>query len=71
MNAAKDVFLTVDRDGWTKGIQISIGTADSGYRIAGPKYNGSSASLVNHRLSERDIREIQTFLDLARAQVAS
>jgi hypothetical protein len=72
---AAGVYIKVDRDGWTKGLQLSIDVVDEkggghGYRLAGPKYNGSSASVMAHRLSERDIREIQSYLDLARTAIA-
>lgn len=70
------VFLTVDRDGWTKAIQLSIGVDDEngnghGYRIAGPKYNGSSKSLIRHRLSIRDITEIEQYLAKAKTLLAA
>ena len=57
------VFLFVDKDGFSKGFQVSIGTDDGGYRIAGPKYNGSSKSLIKHELDERDVAEIKKYLD--------
>lgn len=65
-NGALD--LCVDVDAWTKGAQVSINYRDStgggyGYRLAGPKYNGSSTSLVKHRLTERDATELRRYLD--------
>lgn len=69
------VYITVDRDGWTKGIQVSIESVDEdggghGFRIAGPKYNGSSTTLVRHRLGSRDIAEIERYLTRAKSDLA-
>jgi len=60
--------IAVDQDGWTKGYQVSINLIGKdggghGYRIAGPKFNGSSTSVVKHTLTERDAREIRAYLD--------
>ena len=60
-----DVYLCVDQDGWTKGLQLSIGDDNGGFRIAGPKYNGSGKSLIKHKLTERDIAEITAYLKKA------
>lgn len=62
------IFIDVDRDGWTKNLQINIATVDengsgTGYRLAGPKYNGSSQLLLRHELTERDAAEIRAQLD--------
>lgn len=59
------VFLTVSRDGWTKGFQLSVDDDNGGYRIAGPKFNGSSEVVMRHALSERDARELRLYLDRA------
>lgn len=60
----KRLFIQVDRDGWTKGLQLSIDLEDShGYRLAGPKYNGSSTSVFRHVVTERDAKEIRRYLD--------
>lgn len=60
--------LDVDRDGLTGRLQLSINQWDAdggghGYRIAGPKYNGTGRSLVRHRLDARDATEIRAYLD--------
>jgi hypothetical protein len=60
-----DVYLTVSRDRWTNGLQLSIDTENHGYRIAGPKFNGSSTTLIKHKLNARDVSEIQSYLDAA------
>jgi hypothetical protein len=64
------IVLDVDRDGWTKGLQLNIAQLDqdgcgTGYRIAGPKYNGSSENLLRCEVDERDAREIRKYLDAA------
>ena len=52
------VYLSVDRDKLTGGIQLSIDDENGGYRIAGPKYCGMSVSLLEHHLDARDIAEL-------------
>lgn len=64
------IVMDVDRDGWTKGLQLNIAEIDEdgsgwGYRLAGPKYNGSSENLLRVELKERDAREIRQMLDKA------
>jgi hypothetical protein len=52
------VYLAVTRDGWTGKLQLSIGDDTSGYRIAGPKFNGSSTDVLRHTLSEGNVINI-------------
>lgn len=64
----KRIVLDVDRDGWTKNLQLNIATLDEndrgmGYRLAGPKYNGSSTNLLRTELDDRDAGEIREALD--------
>jgi hypothetical protein len=64
------IVIDVDRDGWTKGLQLNIAQLDEndkgwGYRLHGPKYNGSSKNLARHVLDERDAAEIRKMLDAA------
>lgn len=40
------VTFTIDRDGYTNSIQMSIGNESHGYRLAGPKYLGASTTLL-------------------------
>lgn len=61
------VYLCVDQDGWTGGIQLSIDDESGGYRISGPKFNGSSKRLKRHRLTERDCSELERYIAKARA----
>lgn len=64
-SAAPKVTLMVARDGWTSGIQLAVSDGACGYRIAGPKCNGSGEVLIEHTLDERDAREIRRYLDRA------
>lgn len=62
------IVMEVCRDGWTRGLQLGIAALDEnghgdGYRIAGPKYNGSQEALLSTDLDERDAREIREYLD--------
>lgn len=66
------VYISVDRDGWTDGLQLSIGIENErggglGFRIFGPKYNGSSKTLKRHILSLRDVAEIERYCAKAKA----
>lgn len=62
------LVMEVSKDGWTKGLQLNIsqiredGTGH-GYRIAGPKFNGSQSVLLAAELTERDAGEIRAYLD--------
>ncbi|MGW5928047.1 hypothetical protein ACWF2L_17625 [Streptomyces anulatus] len=67
---ARRAVLDVDRDGWTQNLQLNISTLDEngtgmGYRLFGPKYNGSSTNLLRVELDERDAAEIRAALDAA------
>jgi len=62
------ITLEVSRDGWTNGVQLSINKLDEkgvgwGYRIAGPKFNGSGETLLKRELDQRDVDEIRRYLD--------
>lgn len=66
MSKKHDVAIEVHRDGMTGGLQLSIGIPDSvGYRIAGPKFSGTSESLLKRVLTQRDVDEIRHYLDMA------
>ncbi|WP_432111391.1 hypothetical protein [Streptomyces sp. YPW6] len=67
---ARRAVIDLDRDGWTQNLQLNIVTLDengtgTGYRLAGPKYNGSSENLLRVELDERDAAEIRAALDAA------
>ena len=57
-----EIYLSVDRDELTGGIQLSINDGSGGYRIAGPKYCGQSVTLRKHVLTKRDAEEIGAYL---------
>lgn len=62
------LYFDVSKDGWTGGLQLGISELDEngtghGYRIAGPKYNGSSKVLLKTEIDARDAEEIRSFLD--------
>ncbi|WP_327259962.1 hypothetical protein [Streptomyces sp. NBC_01240] len=62
------IVIDLDRDGWTKNLQLNIAKLDEnnrgmGFRLAGPKYNGSSTNLLRTELDERDAAEIRAMLD--------
>ena len=57
------VKLEVYRDGWTGGIQVSIGDEDGGYRLLGPKFNGSGVLLASTELDKGDADNIREYLD--------
>jgi len=59
------IYFSVDRDGWTNGLQLSIENENGGFRIAGPKYNGRSKNLQRHEITQRDAEEIRRYLDEA------
>lgn len=60
------IYLSIDRrsDGQ---LQMSIGEqgadgSGTGYRIAGPKYDGSGKTLLKHFITPRDKEEILLYL---------
>lgn len=67
----KKVYLHVDKDGLTGGLQVSIGDDDGGYRLYGPKYCGQSKSLVKIAITRTQAQEIRGYLDQAHPQGAS
>jgi len=61
------VEITVDRDGLTNGLQLSIGDSSGGFRLSGPKFNGSSKTLLRFPLTNaRDLDEIEAYCRKAR-----
>lgn len=59
------IEIHVDQDGWTRRIQIGLMSSEGfGFRLAGPKYNGSSTNLLSHTLTEKDVEAIQNILNL-------
>lgn len=67
--AKSGIYISVDRRAFDGALQVSIGKQDEdgggiGYRIAGPKYDGNGKNLIRHFLTERDRREIESYLAL-------
>ena len=60
-------YIEVTRDGWTKGIQISINDDAGGYRLSGPKFNGSQETIGKAILGKHDRAELRRYLDRADA----
>ena len=62
------LVMQVSRDGLTDRLQLAISKLDendagNGYRLAGPKFNGSGEVLLSRTLDERDAAEIRGYLD--------
>jgi hypothetical protein len=68
VSKAAGVCLCIDRNGWDGGLQVSVDFGGSGYRLCGPKYNGSSTPVIRHKLTQRDCDELERAIALARAQ---
>lgn len=63
------VFLCVDRDGWTNSLQLSLEYDNgTGYRLAGPKYNGSSTNLLRRKLTLHDCDELAAAIKKVRKE---
>lgn len=58
-------FLAVSRDGWTGQLQLSIEDENGGFRLKGPKFNGSSETLLKAEIDERSAERIRQYLDQA------
>jgi hypothetical protein len=61
------IYISVDRRTYDGTLQISIGQQDDdggghGYRIAGPKYDGSGKTLLRHVITARDKEQIISYL---------
>jgi len=59
------IYFSLDKDKVTNGFQLSIEDGSGGYRIAGPKYNGSSKNLQRHEITKYDAEKIRSYLDKA------
>lgn len=57
------IYFSLDKDGLTGGLQLSIGDDSGGYRIAGPKYSGHSKPLQRKEIDAYDAKEIRKYLD--------
>jgi len=62
VSAPEGLHFCVDKDGLTGALQLSIDDATSGYRLSGPKYNGSSKRVLTYIPSDRDLAEIARYI---------
>lgn len=67
-NQSNFVYFDID-EFQTGDLQLSINVDANdigyGYRLAGPKFDGTSKNVLRHKLTVRDINEIREYLDLA------
>ena len=59
------VTLSVDKSGGRIQVSINVSDADGsghGYRLFGPKYTGDSTPVGDEVLTQRDVREIMSYL---------
>ena len=61
------IKIEVYKDGWTNKLQVCIGDENGGYRLAGPKFNGSGKLLVSQELDKIDAEKIRNYLDKIQA----
>jgi GTP cyclohydrolase I len=61
------VYFSIDRCHGSYQLSINIedddGGGGHGYRIAGPKYDGTSGRLLKHYVTERDRSELHAYID--------
>lgn len=69
--SSEHVVLIVSRDGWTQGHQLSIHTESGGFRLCGPKINGSSTVILKYHLDRAGIRELRAACDAAESELSS
>jgi hypothetical protein len=63
----KSMVVSAWEDGVTGAIQVVIGS----YRLAGPKFNGTSERLAVRKLTADDAAELRRQLDIAFPQVTA
>lgn len=56
-----EVYFSIDQTP-EGGIQLSINSGGTGYRICGPKYDGRSKMIGRHKVTERDVQELRAYL---------
>jgi hypothetical protein len=68
MKEPKAVYFSIDEN--SRGqIQLALNYRGSGYRICGPKYDGTGRTIKSHEITLSDIKEIQSYLDAAEAEL--
>jgi hypothetical protein len=65
----KFIYFSIDQN--NRGhLQLAINNpSGSGYRISGPKYDGTGKTLHIHQLTSRDIVELRSYLDAAESRL--
>ncbi len=67
----KGIYFSIDQNGRGQ-LQLAINNPSGiGYRIHGPKYDGTGRTLHIHVISSRDISELRSYLDAAEAILES
>lgn len=61
----KAVTISVERDGWTGALQLSVNDESGGFRLCGPKFNGSSTPVLIWIADERGADALRRYLDAA------
>lgn len=70
MKKPEKVYFSIDEN--SQGVlQLAINLRGGGYRICGPKYDGSGRTIRRHELTARDIVEIRSYLDAAESALSS
>lgn len=59
------VYISVDKRSRDGAIQVSINADGHGFRIAGPKYDGSGTNLLTKEITATDAAEIKRYLKQA------
>jgi len=61
MKKPKGVYFSIDEN--SQGlIQLAINHGSSGYRICGPKYDGTGRTIKRHELTEDDVKTLRKYL---------
>lgn len=65
--SGREIYIAVDRRENDGQFQLAIGLHDDGkgghgYRLCGPKYDGTGTNVLHHVLTERDVEVIRTYL---------
>lgn len=64
MKKLKGVYFSIDENSQGQ-IQLAINYGPNGYRICGPKYDGSGRTIKRHELTASDIKELRNYLTAA------
>ncbi len=62
---------SISPTGGDGALQLAINDVNGGFRLAGPKYDGSGKTVLKHSLSLRDIEELEDYLARARKELSA